>query len=242
MVFCCSACNKEFKTKLNFDKHSVLCDFKQKSIKHQELDIEFDKELPNPQTMYKLLLDLGIKYNKLEDKYNEINKFVSNKKRKVDVVQWLNTNKKPTTTFVRLIDCITISAADIELLTQETPHDILVKILNRSIYFETTPVTAFVEKNNLLYVYDNESWSEMKREQLINFLNMVQFKMSKTLFEMKRANKQDILGNDATATRFDKITNKLMSIDFENGALFSRIRASMYNQLKTELNYIIELD
>ena len=82
----------------------------------------------------------------------------------------------------------------------------------------------------------------MKREQLTNFLNMIQFKMSKTLFEMKRVNKQDILGNDATATRFDKITNKLMSIDFENIALSNRIRASMYNQLKTELNYIIELE
>ena len=242
MVFCCSACSKEFKTKINFDKHTVLCDFKQKSIKQQELDIEFDKELPNQQTMYKLLLDLGVKYNKLEDKYNEINKFVSNKKRKVDIVQWLNTNKIPTTTFVRLIDCVTITTADIELLTQETPYDIVTKILNRSIYFETTPVAAFAEKNNILYVYDNETWSEMKREQLTNFLNMIQFKMSKTLFEMKRVNKQEILVNDATATRFDKITNKLMSIDFENVALCNRIRLSMYNQLKTELNYIIELE
>jgi hypothetical protein len=82
----------------------------------------------------------------------------------------------------------------------------------------------------------------MKREQLTNFLNMIQFKMSKTLFEMTRVNKQEILGNDATATRFDKITNKLMSIDFENIALCNRIRLSMYNQLKTELNYIIELE
>lgn len=232
MVFHCSVCNKEYKTKLNFDKHSVLCEFKQKSIKQQELDVEFDKELPTQQTMYKLLLDLGIKYNKLEDKYKEINKFVSNKKRKLDVVQWLNTNKKPTTTFVRLMDCVTITVADIELFTLETPYDIIAKILNRSIYFETTPVAAFADK---LYVYDNETWNEMKREQLTNFLNMIQFKMSKALFEMKRLNKQEILGNDTTATRMDKITNKLMSIDFDKGALTNRIRASMCNQLKTEL-------
>lgn len=242
MVFNCSACNKEFKTKVNFDKHAILCDFKHNSLKQQELDVEFDKELPNQQTMYKLLLDLGVKYNKLEDKYNEINKFVSNKKRKVDVVQWLNANKKPTTTFVKLIDCVTITTADIELLTVESAHDILVKILNRSIYFDATPVSAFVEKNNILYVYDNEVWNEMKREQLTNFLNMIQFKMSKTLFEMKRVNKQEILGNDTTATKFDKITNKLMSIDFDNIALSNRIRLSIYNQLKTELNYVIELE
>ena len=59
---------------------------------------------------------------------------------------------------------------------------------------------------------------------------------------MKRVNKQEILGNDTTATKFDKITNKLMSIDFDNIALSNRIRLSIYNQLKTELNYVIELE
>ena len=238
MVFNCSVCGKVFKTSINFDKHNVLCDFKQKSLKQQELELQFEKELPNQQTMYKLLLDLGVKYNKLEDKYDDINKFVSNKKRKIDVVQWLNSNVKPNITFTRLIDAIVITPADIDLLFQDSVNDSFTRILGR---VELTAIYAFTDKANLLYVYDNDVWSEMKREQLVNFLNMIQFKMSKVLFEMKRTNKTEILNNDAVATRFDKTTNKLMGIDFDNVALFNKIRNMIYNKQKTDIQFAIEL-
>lgn len=60
-----------------------------KSKKSGPLIIEDDEPLPSQRKMCQMLLDLGQKYNRLEEKMEEMNKWVL---RKSNVLEWLNTN------------------------------------------------------------------------------------------------------------------------------------------------------
>jgi hypothetical protein len=64
----------------------------------------------------KMLLELGKKYNTLEEKVDEINKFVVKKKKKINVLDWLNANIQPSLTFEKLHEKIIIIDEDISYL------------------------------------------------------------------------------------------------------------------------------
>ena len=88
---CCVYCGKSYKKKINLEKHIILCEFLNTSKKRQINDDEED-DIPSNKKLYKILLELGSKFNKLEEKVDEINKWVIKKKKKINVIEWLNTN------------------------------------------------------------------------------------------------------------------------------------------------------
>jgi hypothetical protein len=64
--------------------------------------------------MYSILLELGMKFNRLEEKLDELNKWVIKKKKKINVIEWLNTNITPTIKFDSLIEKINITQDDVK--------------------------------------------------------------------------------------------------------------------------------
>ena len=107
---CCVYCGKSYKKITNLNKHVVVCDLIQKSKRRaltgSGLRIEDDEEepLPSQRKMFEMLMELGQKYSRLEEKVDEINKWVVKKKKKINVLEWLNANITPTITFENIID------------------------------------------------------------------------------------------------------------------------------------------
>ena len=67
---CCIYCGKSYKTRLNLDKHLILCEtiHRSKNIKgnsNQHVDEIEEKELPSQRQMYNIILQLTLKCNKL---------------------------------------------------------------------------------------------------------------------------------------------------------------------------------
>ena len=38
--FCCAVCNKQYTRKASLDKHNILCDFKMKTKREHQIDLE----------------------------------------------------------------------------------------------------------------------------------------------------------------------------------------------------------
>ena len=103
---CCVHCGKIYKTKVNLNKHIILCDLIYSSKVTRNNDYEY--EVPSQRRMYQILMELGQKYNRLEEKVNEINKLVIKKKKQINVVEWLNKNIVPNIYFEKLCEKILI--------------------------------------------------------------------------------------------------------------------------------------
>ena len=242
-VCCCVHCGKGYKTRTNMEKHLILCEIVHKKPRD---DDEFENNLPSQKMMYKMILELGQKYNRLEEKMNEVNKWVVKKKKKVDVTEWLNATVKPEYAFDNLIDKIIIGEADIEFMFNNNIYDTLNRVLyygDRDDESQIIPLFAFIQKPNILYAFGSEGvWSELPRDKLVRFLNLIQMKLSKVLFEWKKNHRAEINSNDSLATIFDKTTSKLMGAEFKKDNTLSRVKNMIYSRLKTDVKTMIEYE
>ena len=262
---CCIHCGKSYKKRTNMEKHSVICELlhlsKKKKSSTKEYDDDDDEhELlpPSQQKMFQMLIELGQKYNKLEEKVEEINKWVIKKKKKINVLEWLNVNIKPTIYFDDILDKIIINDDDIKFLFENSFYDVLNEIFTRTICnnnnnnntnninnnnSEDSPIFAFVQKANMFYIYDSDNvWIELTRERLIKFLNKVHMKLFTAFYEWKKTRTIQIRGDPHLETTCDKTLIKLTSIEFKQETTLSKVRSQMYSLLKTDLKALVEYE
>jgi hypothetical protein len=198
--------------------------------------------------MYQMLLEIGKKLNGLDEKVDEINKWVIKKKKKINVIEWLNKNVHPTMLFENVIDKIVIVKEDIHHLFQHAFADTLNQIFSRTIYNISEnneyPIFAFVQKSNSFYIYENDEiqWSELHKNILIKFLNRVHIKIYRVYVEWKKENRNLIDEDEKLSLLCDKTTCKLMNVDFSQDDILGKIRSNMYSRMKTDMKTIIEYD
>lgn len=89
-ALCCVYCGKSYKTRNNLDKHIILCEITHNVRPHT--NNEDDIVLPSPKNMYHLLMELTLKCARLENKVTELSKYVSRKKHKINIIDYLNKN------------------------------------------------------------------------------------------------------------------------------------------------------
>jgi hypothetical protein len=253
---CCTWCGKGYKTKINLEKHAVLCELIYKSSKKRGTpdSNEYDDicdDLPSPKKMYQMLLELGYKYSKLEEKMDEVNKFVIKKKKKINVLEWLNSNIVPSLVFENLIDKIKIIDSDIDFLLENNFLETINVVLSRFLYLESDlesesnliPLFAFVQKTNIFYAFvEGGGWMELPKDKLCLFLMRVQMKISKAFHEWKKQRATRIRDEESFAILCDKTVIKIMGNEFKQDSTFGKMRSYMYNKMKTDMKAIVEYE
>jgi hypothetical protein len=252
--FSCLYCKKGYKNNANFNKHTILCELIHTSKRKKELLIEDEEDdnLPSQKQMYKMLLELAFKYNKLEEKMDLAMKWIDKKKKKINILDWLNSNVMPDCVFDNLSLHIQIINQDIEFLLNNSFIDTLNELFSKSLYKNDeqniNPVFAFVQKTNTIYVFnnlnssENPGWIELSREKLIHFMNKIHFKIVKALSEWKKQNQHIIDESERMSDLYNTTLTKLMAIDFKQENTLSKIRTSMYNKMKTDMKALIEYE
>lgn len=247
-ALCCIHCGKSYKKKSNLDKHFVVCDLLQISKKKSLiLEEDYDEPIPSQQKMFQMLIELGQKYNKLEEKVEELNKWIVKKKKKINVLDWLNTNIKPGINFDNILDKIIINDDDVLFLFENSFNDVLNTIFERTIYTnnqsEDSPMFAFVQKVNTFYIYDGDNvWIELSRERLIKFLNKVHMKIFTQFYEWKKARTIQIRSDPNLATKCDKVLIKITGLDFKQETTLSKIKTMMFSKMKSDLKALLEYE
>lgn len=253
-AMCCIYCGKSYKTRMNLDKHLILCEIthqSKRSISHSnkdDNDIDTETDISSKK-LYQIVMQLSLKCNRLENKVADLSKYVTKKVQKIDIIDYLNnitrTTNNPTLLFENITEIINVEKSDIEYLFHNSFIDTVNIILSRSIYNNNTPtefpIAAFKEKKNTIYVYtknniheqnnnqtQNPTWMIVTREKFIRFLNIIQFKISKALSEWRKNNSQLLNDNDNHSILYDKTFSKLMEPDFKIEKTFVKFYNNIY--------------
>jgi hypothetical protein len=242
---CCKYCGKNYVKKTNYDRHVIICELLNTS--QTKTTVDDNEEIPSQRKMYQMILEIGKKLNGLDEKMDELNKWVVKKKKKINVVEWLNNHMKPAIYFDILIEKIIMNKDDIQYLFQNTFADTMNHIFSRSIYNISEseyPIFAFIQKSNTFYIYENEEvgWIELNREKLVKFLNRVHTKLYRIYLEWKKENRDKIEEDEKLSLLCDKTTCKMMDVDFRQEHILGKIRSNMYGRMKTEMTALVEYD
>lgn len=270
---CCVYCGKSYKVRANLNKHIIFCEIvdKTKRKKNILIENEEDNELPSQRQMYNMLVELTLKYNKLEQKVEKMNRFVDKKIKKINMIDWLNSNKCPDYTFDKLINKMNVNQEDTNVIFDKNVIDIISILLSRELFeneiMNNAPIYAAIQKNNYIYIYQNNNhnqsnilnqnniqnqiinqndlkgfWCELSREILISFMNKFQNKMIKVLSDWKKNNQNNMNSSDKLCEQYNKSLMKIMAIDFKNEQTYNKIKSLFYNKLKTDMKAIIEYE
>jgi signal recognition particle subunit SEC65 len=251
-LYSCSLCKKEYTRKGSLDKHLVLCEFKSKSRLELQVAVEEASDKPTYDQLVKIVQELSIKYVKMEEKQNEMQQYIDRKKKKMDVVTWLNINIKPTVGFLEWIamNITVVPEHFLELLKPEiTIFECLQEVFEFNLFKDhfVCPLKCFAQKNGIFYIYEpspdiniNSSlWREMELKDFVLLLKQVQKKLIGELSEWRKGNQKLFYDNDRVADQFNKAVIKLMNISFGQDANMSRIKNGLFHYLKTDLDCLI---
>jgi len=193
-VLCCIYCGKSYKTRLNLDKHIILCEITHKSIRtcssksSNNHDNDYDNDglmidddnynnSVSSKKLYQIVMQLALKCNRLENKVADLSKHVTKKIQKIDIIEHLNNKSKstnlPILLFENITEIITVEQSDIEFLFHNSFIETVNLVLSRSIYNineqnNQLPIAAFREKKNTIYVYSKNNSQEQNNNQSQN--------------------------------------------------------------------------
>lgn len=260
MANSCKYCGKKYTRKSAFDKHVLLCEVFNKTEREKKLEDEEEiKELPSQKQMYKIIEELAFKYQKMEEKMNEMQKWVQRNKKKINIIEWLNTNATSPVKFNELANTFVTTDKYIEdIIENNFMHAISTLFQDNLVdnYSNSTentyckPIYCFVQKINTFYVIDDtntntntqKQWKELDKTDLIRFFNIVHHKLTTCLREWKLKHEDKINNNDKWCEIYNKTIIKIMAINFKDDITFNKVRTILYNHLKIDLKNLIEYE
>jgi hypothetical protein len=241
----CLYCNKTYKLKSNVDKHMILCKLIHDNKKSKS-KIEDDIDIPSQRNLYMMLLELGNKFNILEEKLEAINKYVIKKKKKIDVIDWLNNNISPIINFDKLTEYIILDDKFIEYILENLFIDAVINLFTKYICNSQIikPIVSFIQKHNTFYIYVNQEvkWIQASKEDLLNFLLNIQQKIFRFFYSWKKEQIKIDENDDNLSIKYDKTTIKIVGTNFKDENIFNKIKNLMYSKLKTDIVGLLEYE
>jgi hypothetical protein len=155
----CGYCSKSFTRKSYYDRHVLVCELLIKSTKERNLATEENQDTPTVRKLYEIIMEMTLKYQKMEKKVEELSKYIENKKRKLNIVDWLNANYKNVgERFDIWYKTIKVERKHLEtIFTRDYVNGVLHVLKDHlETYIKNgemeIPIRAYDEKDNILYI------------------------------------------------------------------------------------------
>jgi hypothetical protein len=188
---------------------------------------------------------------KLEKLSRNINLFVK-KKKKINVLEWLNEHVKPNITFDKLYDKFTVNNNDndfnndIKNIIDYSFYDmfnlLFYRVMN-TLEEGEKPIFAFVQKPNVVYIYDsNNVWVELTKEIIVKLTFKIHSTITKAFYEWQKTKSNEIKNDNKFSITCDKTLMKLMSVELKNDNTLSKIKNIMSSRIKMDMKSLIEYE
>ena len=237
----CLICKKEYTRKTSLDKHKLLCDYKSKSKSELITEDEEIGDKPSYDQLVKIVQELSIKYGKMETKLDDLQQWIARRKKKQDVISWLNANINATVGFLEWVTMlIEVNAKHFDYLMEnnifQTYHCIFDYNLRDTIDI-VYPISCFKDKPNTFYICEkgeqNDSvWRQMEPTEFMQLIKRVHNLLICELTKWKQNNRERIEDNDKLSEVFNKAVIKLMGLTFvvpDGVGNVNKIRNLLYN-------------
>ena len=252
--YCCNICYKEYSRKNSLEKHKVLCEFKFKTQSEKQIEYEEAGDIPTHLQLVKIVQQLSIKLTKMEEELSEAKKWMNKKKKKINVIGWLNDNIEPTMGFLEWVNMeLKVKPSHFDTLMEYSLFHTIQKVFEDNLNTSKNsnfiyPIKCFSEKQNVFYICEKSGeegkneWKQMLLSDFTLLLKTIHNRMLREITKWKVENHDKIDDNEKICELFNKAIIKLMNMTFGQDPSTSRIRNGLFNYLKTDLKNIIEYD
>jgi|Laugresbdmm110sn_2_1035109.scaffolds.fasta_scaffold15004_1 hypothetical protein len=252
----CTYCLKKYTNKTSLDKHILICCLLYKSKRQIKIEEEESQDIPTYKELCIIISELYTKVKKLEEKGELYDKYMNKMKKKINIIDWLNSNIKPNSYLDDFINNLIILEDEIIFMMNNTFMDTLYKILDENInqrnnHHNQIPIPIFCSnhKINLFYIYSKETsetsdpkWTELNKNQCIQIFNIIYAKIFKKLMEWKQKNEDQLIKSEQLDNLFMKTMVKILAVDFKHEQTLSKAKTSLYNIVKTDMKQIVEYE
>ena len=251
--YCCEICKKEYTRKSSLEKHKILCDFKIKTIRERNIIVEEAGDIPNHYELVKIVQELMLRNIKLEEKVDQMQKWVQTKKKKLNIISWLNANVNVIMGFKEWVHTVVdVKDEHLAYLMDNTLFHTVQNIFEYNLPDENDecivyPIKCFNEKQGMFYVADKcedgtTIWRNMEHSDMAELLKVIHNKMIKNLTSWRKANQSIINDNSNISDKYNKAIIKWMNMSFSHDGTYSRMKTGLYNYLKQDLKKMIEYE
>ena len=245
--YVCDICNKQYTKKTSFDKHKLVCEFKIKSKRELEIEVEESSDIPTYNQLVQIVQEMSLKIIKMEEKIEKMQKYITIKNRKTNILLWLNKNLIANIGFLEWVHSyLFVKAEHFENLMKNdnTIYNILQYILQDNLSEQKDfiyPLVCLSQKNGVFYICDKKEngdmeWQQMTLNDMVLILKLVQNKMIREITIWKEENNKKFDDDAKLAISFNKAVIKLMDINLSQESIINKIKNGLYNCLKKDLN------
>jgi len=263
----CVLCQKEYKLKSNYTKHTLICEIMNKCNQERIRENDTDK-LPTMREMYSILLEVTAKYSQLEKKMEEMTKWTEIKKRKLNVIEWLNETNLSTISFnLWCSSNIVITRKHLNIIFNHNYINGCIEIIKDLLSFtdlNKLPLKAFNQKENTLFIAtmdtvicaeegnnDNNDnnvkgpeikWEIMSEKMFIDFINKISKQLLTEFIKWQKENADKIYNDDEFSNKYAVNLQKILGGNNTQEYNNLRIKKELYKHLKMNLKNIIEYE
>jgi hypothetical protein len=244
-LYKCLYCNKSYKIKQNHDRHYLVCDLLYKTAR--ERANEERQALPSAEVMYNALIDLTGKYSLLEKKVDELMKWTESRKRKLNILDWLNEKYPNALEYSEWIGEVHVERKQLDVVFKSDYINAMVKLIEFNLLkaVDNESLRAFDQKENILFIFyedDNgKKWKVMESEEFITLINVMNKKLMGEFIIWQKENKHRMY-EEEFSTVYATNVQKLMCASLSQEQIHSRIKRELYKTIKMNLKNVIEYE
>lgn len=233
MPYYCPHCHRSYQRKMYYDHHIAVCEILCKSKKERTAEAEELADMPTVRDLYKVVMEMTVKYNRLEEKYQEMVKYINVKKKQINGVDALNTTYNNANDYDQWCSTIDVHRKHLNTLFKSDYATGVIQVLREWLLLEDEkrPLRAFKEKESVLYVFKEKKWMIMDDDTYIKLMYILDKKFMCEFGTWKQEHKDELYSDDFTET-YAKNTKKMM---VTREYMYSRIKKELYKHLAVNL-------
>ena len=216
------------------------------------INIDLLKKDLNIHNLFAMVIMLYNKYEKLESEYTELKKYVNVTKNKINILDYLNENFKSDymsnggNNITKFIDELVIGEDQLEKIFKYDYVDgifnIICDYINKlNVKGSLVPIKCFNTKENVLYIFDGESWLIMDDVYLRKFIKSFDKKILTKFVEWKKIAEKTI-DTEIFGEIYIQNMKKVIGGNYEKKNPAFMIKNRLYKHLKIDLQSIVHYD
>ena len=205
-IHTCKYCGKRYSRPSAYERHVIACETK-------NITAEKIKAPLTPTELTEMMMTLMNRVAKLEEENQELKRYITKKKKKINILDWLENNKMIDNNFSSYLETIEITEEDFKKATSSKNHvDAISSVIIRKFPIEeyrNFPIVSFAQKPGVFYIYKKGTWNIMSGKEFNEMVNMFSNKLRR-LFVAQFKDNNDIYSNDSTMFRYFEIMDKII--------------------------------
>lgn len=241
-MYSCNHCGREYKIKTYYTRHIATCKLLNKSSKDLRDDEEYMADTPNIRDLYDIILEMNSQIKSLQTKVKALESSHKSKQRKINIVEWLDSQSKPSESWHNFISNIEFNSDDLDSVSCNGVITGMFNCLNNNLMKHNEkdiPLRAFQQKQSSLFIFTKETWNEITFKEFETAICCMHKKCMQEFMTWQSKAETTMSPSDFTLAFTEKIgkINEKTTIQISK-----KIFKKIYDEYKIDIKSIIDIE